>query len=336
MLEQILRFVRTRVVTPVLLAVAVALLAACSGDADDAVALGTLERDRIELTAEAHEPVVAVAVAEGDRVAAGQVLVKLEPGAIARQLASARANASAARNRLAELTRGPRLETILEARARLEGAEAALDSEAREYQRLGELVSRRLVSQSALDRQLATRDRAAAARKEAQAQLTLLLKGTRIEELDQARDALGQAQGVVDQLELSEQRLTVRAPRAGIVEALPFELGERPPAGAPVAIMLADGETYARVYVPAALRRTVQAGNRAEIRIDGSEQPMAGRVRYVASEAAFTPYYALTQEDRGRLSYLAEVTLTDPAAAQLPAGIPVEVFFPQDAQAAQR
>ncbi len=318
-----------------MLALSTSLLAACSGGDEEAVALGTLERDRIELTAEAHEPIVAVEVTEGDRVTAGQVLVKLEAGAIAKQLASARASASAARNRLAELTRGPRLETILEARARLEGAEAALDSESREYQRLRELVSKRLISQSALDRQLAARDRAAATRKEAQAQLTLLLKGTRIEELDQGRDALGQALGVVEQLELSEARLTVRAPRNGIVEALPFELGERPPAGAPIAIMLADGETYARVYLPAALRRTVQAGNRAQIRIDGAE-PLAGRVRYVASEAAFTPYYALTQEDRGRLSYLAEITLTDPSAAKLPAGIPVEVRFPADAQTAQR
>lgn len=312
------------------------LLAGCSGGDEDSVALGTLERDRIELTAEAHEPIVAVEVGEGQRVATDQVLVRLDGASLAKQLTSARANASAARNRLTELTRGPRLETILEARARLEGAQAALDSENREYQRLSELVTRRLISQSALDRQLAARDRAAATRKEAQAQLALLLKGTRIEELDQARDALEQAQAVLEQLEISERRLTVRAPRPGVIEALPFELGERPPAGASVAIMLADGETYARVYLPGVLRSRVQAGSGAEIRVDGSEQPLAGRVRYVAAEAAFTPYYALTQEDRGRLSYLAEVTITDAAAAQLPAGIPVEVTFPRAAQTAQR
>ena len=34
------------------------------------------------------------------------------------------------------------------------------------------------------------------------------------------------------------------------------------------------------------------------------------------------------QRDRSRLSYLAEVVLTDPAAAVLPTGIPVEVDFP--------
>jgi HlyD family secretion protein len=325
----------SRLLTPVVL-LPVVLLGACGGGEDDGLALGTLERDRIELTAEAHEPIVAMAVTEGQRVATGAVLVRLDDASVAKQLASARANVSAARNRLTELTRGPRSEQILEARARLEGAEAALASEGREYQRLSELLERRLISQSALDRQLAARDRAAAAQKETRAQLTLLLKGTRIEELDQARDALEQAQAVLEQLEITEHRLTVRAPRPGVIEALPFELGERPPAGAPVAIMLADGETYARVYLPATLRARVQAGSSAEIRVDGTAEALAGRVRYVATEAAFTPYYALTQEDRGRLSYLAEVTLTDASAARLPAGVPVEVTFPRAAQTAQR
>ena len=51
-------------------------------------------------------------------------------------------------------------------------------------------------------------------------------------------------------------------------------------------------------------------------------------MRYVSAEASFTPYYALTQKDRSRLSYLAEVTLDDARAARLPAGVPVQVHMP--------
>jgi HlyD family secretion protein len=312
------------------------LATGCSGGSDVPVALGTLERDRVELTAEAHEPIVAIEVREGDKVVAGRVLLKLDSSSLAARMQSARANVSEARHRLTELIRGPRSEEILEARARLEGAVSTLETEAREYERLRDLVARGVVSRSELDRQLAARNAADAARKEARAQLTLLLKGTRIEELDQAREALAQAQAALDQLQISESRLTVRAPRAGVIEALPYELGERPPAGAPVVIMLADGETYARVYIPAEVRSRVMAGTRAEVRIDGTDQPFTGRLRYVAGEAAFTPYYALTQEDRGRLSYLAEVVLTEARATQLPVGIPVEVTFQSTAEAAQR
>jgi HlyD family secretion protein len=48
-------------------------------------------------------------------------------------------------------------------------------------------------------------------------------------------------------------------------------------------------------------------------------------VRYVAADAAFTPYFALTQRDRSRLAFLAEVEVTGPEAGSLPAGVPVEV-----------
>ncbi|GAG92015.1 unnamed protein product, partial [marine sediment metagenome] len=40
----------------------------------------------------------------------------------------------------------------------------------------------------------------------------------------------------------------------------------------------------------------------------------------------FTPYFALTEHDRSRLSYLAEVDVPD--ASSLPSGVPLEVDFP--------
>ena len=49
----------------------------------------------------------------------------------------------------------------------------------------------------------------------------------------------------------------------------------------------------------------------------------------VSSEAAFTPYYALNERDRGRLSFLAEIVLTEPEAASLPTGMPVETRLPE-------
>ena len=66
------------------------------------------------------------------------------------------------------------------------------------------------------------------------------------------------------------------------------------------------------------------------MRIDGTRPRLEGRVRYVSSEAAFTPYYALNARDRSRLAYLAEVVLTEPDAANLPTGMPVEVTLADD------
>ena len=57
-------------------------------------------------------------------------------------------------------------------------------------------------------------------------------------------------------------------------------------------------------------------------------QAFAARVRTVSQEPTFTPYFALTERDRSRLSYVAEITLTGPEASGLPAGVPVRVTFP--------
>ena len=69
-----------------------------------------------------------------------------------------------------------------------------------------------------------------------------------------------------------------------------------------------------------------EPGTSALIYVDGLEAPVKGRVRWVSSEAAFTPYYALTERDRGRLSYVAKVDVAE-SRERLPDGVPVEVEF---------
>ncbi len=67
-------------------------------------------------------------------------------------------------------------------------------------------------------------------------------------------------------------------------------------------------------------------GASATIYVDGINDPIPGRIRWVASEAAFTPYYALTERDRGHLTYLAKIDLAE-QRDRLPDGIPVEVVL---------
>ena len=182
--------------------------------------------------------------------------------------------------------------------------------------------------QNDLDRQRAARDGALAERDAAREELLALERGTRSEVLDQAQAALAAATAQLAELEISRGRLDLAAPRDGIVDALPYKLGDRPPRGAPVVVMLTDGAPYARVFVPEPVRAGVQPGTEATVRIDGTGRDWKGRVRYVSTDAAFTPYYALNERDRSRLSFLAEVELVEQEAAALPAGMPVEVEIP--------
>lgn len=301
------------------------LVTACGNGGDRQEVHGILERDRLELVAESHEPIIDIAVHEGDRVAAGTVLLHQEPGAMRPRLDQARAALEEAERHLADLVAGPRQREIAEARAALAGAVSNFETENREYARVAALVERKLLSASDLDQARARRDSAVATRDQAQARLGLLLEGSRLEQVRQAEAAVAGARAALAELETSAARYAVHAPRDGWIEALPYEVGERPPVGAPVAVMLAAGPPYARVHVPETLRASYAAGRSVTVRVDGIDAPFAGTVRYISAEAAFTPYFALTQDDRTRLSYLAEITLDDERAASIPVGMPVQV-----------
>jgi HlyD family secretion protein len=286
---------------------------------------GTLERDRLELVAESNERIVELHVREGDAVATGDLLLRQEAGTMQARLDQARAALVEAERRLADAVAGPRQREIDQARAALGGAESSLATEQKEYERVDVLVERKLLSASNRDQARARRDAALAARDEARAGLRLLEEGTRPEQVRQSRAAVDRVRASLAELETSAARYEVRAPRDGRIEALPYKLGERPPPGAPVVVMLADGVPYARIYVPEPLRARVAAGQPVSVTMDGVDGALRGVVRYVSAEAAYTPYYALTQKDRTRLSFLAEVALDDPKAASLPVGLPVEV-----------
>jgi len=301
--------------------------AACRRDPAAIPAVGTLERDRIELVAESDEPIVAVSVREGDVLTAGQVLMKLDERRLAAQVARASASRDQLAARLAELERGPRAERIRQARASLAGAESALANANLEYDRSKALEQHAFESAARRDTLRSQRDEALARRDQAHAALEEMERGTASEELDQARAALAAQEGALADIQVRLERLTVRAPRPGRVDALPFKLGERPPLGAVVAVMLAADPPYARVYVPEAVRARIEPGSHARVRIAGRDGELDGTVRKLSHDAAFTPYFALTQHDRGRLVYLAEVEVAGPAADALPTGVPVEVRF---------
>jgi HlyD family secretion protein len=300
------------------------LLAACARH-DESTLPGTLERDRVELVADANEAIVSIPFAEGAAVKAGDVIVVQDRALSAADLDAARAQLAEAQARVDELKNGPRSTTIRAAAARRDAARAQRDDAVRERDRLLGLVARSLVSKSEADRQVATAQSAEAAMREAEADLRELQEGTRSEQLAQARQAADSARANLQGLETTSARLEVRSPIAGTIDSLPFHTGEKPARGATVAVLLASTAPFARVHVPEPVRAKVKIGTPATMRIDGIERTFKGQVRFIASEAEFTPYYSLTAADRSRLSFLAEVVFDDTGDASLPSGVPVDV-----------
>jgi len=304
----------------------VVLLAACDSRQQN-IALGTLERDRIAHTATTNEVIVALPVAQGSSVEKGTLLVQLDDTIQKAEVSKAEAAVAQAAANLDKLRHGAREEDVAAARAEVANAKASLVESEANYARAISLTGSEALSEAARDRTLATRDSNLAKLQSAQEALRKLLKGTREEELRKAEASLEESMAILESEKKKLADLTILATRDGILDNLPWNLGERVTTGSPLAIVLAGKAPFARIYVPEPYRVKVKVGDQLVVHVDGLENPLKGTLRWIATDPAFTPYYALNQEERSRLMFLAEVQLPD-SEAHLPNGVPAQVELP--------
>ena len=291
------------------------------------IALGTLERDRIAHTATANEVIINIPFAKGTRVSKGDILVQLDTRQQSAVTSKAAAFVAAAQANLEKLHNGARVEEVATASAELTGVKAALKESQAAYFRANNLVNKGLASQATLDQTLAIKDANAAAVHAAEEKLLLLTNGTRYEDLLMGKANLEVMKATLASEHKKLEDLTIVATRDGILDNLPWNLGERVTLGSPLAIVLSGDAPYARIYIPETHRVKISVGDDLIIHVDGLDQSISGKVRWLSIEPAFTPYYALNQAERARLMYLAEVQLPDNYST-LPNGIPVEVELP--------
>ena len=301
-------------------------LSACSDDKTAIRVVGQLESDRIELTAEFAEPIVEWVVREGESVEKGQIILRQNDSRILARMAEAEASLEQHRARLDELIRGPREEQIIAARSNVVGAIHDLEFREIEYERALKVHELQLASPKSLDSAKATVDSAKATLEFHEAQLKEMLTGTTIEELRQSESRVKQAEAMLSSLNIDLDRHEIIAPVDGVVDVILFEVGERPNIGAPTVVMLAGTQPYVRAYIPETVRALLRTGDPAIIYIDGIEEVFTGRIRWISTEAAFTPYFALTQKDRGRLTFFSKIDILS-EDKRLADGVPVEVEF---------
>lgn len=286
-----------------LAAVALLVLGGCGDDGPDAY--GNFEAEEVAVSAELSGPLLSFGVREGQRLAAGELVGRLDTVALALQHDELAARREVASLRVEEATAGiavveAQLATAREDRARVERlweAEAATDQ-----QRLQARGAVRV-----LEEQLAAaRTRVRSARQEVAA----LAVG-----LDQVRDRL--------------ERSRVVNPRAGTVLATYAEAGEFVQAGRPL-YTLADLDTLTlRAWVSGAQLADVRLGQEVAVRIDAGPdrlRTLPGRVSWIASEAEFTPTPIQTREERVSQVYGVKVRVPNPDGL-LKVGMPGELVF---------
>jgi len=247
------------------------------------------------LAAAIEAEVVEVAAREGQRVAEGALLVRLDDAELVLQLAEREADLAVVQAQIhSEHNRhaGDREALVVERRL--------LQLAGREVARIDDLVRRNMGSATQRDQALAELERqnlAVVTREQAvndhQARLAML------------QSRLAKASAARDRAALDLQRTRIRAPFAGSAVAVPVAVGDRVSRGTPVLSLVAASSLEVRAQVPnrhlAAVRAALDRGAApaAQARVDGIPVVLELALLAAKAEAASGGVEALFDVLRG-------------------------------------
>ncbi|MBW3552714.1 MAG: HlyD family efflux transporter periplasmic adaptor subunit [Gemmatimonadetes bacterium] len=321
---------RRKVVAAVVVAVVAGVVAfvALRQDADPEMleASGTVEATEADLGFQLPGRIAAISAREGDAVARGEELARLDAAELEARVAAARAQADAARAMLAELEAGARGEEVAQGRAGVRAAEQRLADADRDLARARALFEGGAVSREALDKAETARALAGEALEQAREQLRAVETGPRPERVAAQRAAVASAEAVVGQAEAALANAVIRSPLDGLVTIRHREPGETVQPGQPVITVMDPRDRWVRIYIPEDRIGAVATGQAASIRSDTyPDRVYEGRVVHVAREAEFTPRNVQTQEERVKLVYAVRVAISGDPEMVLKPGIPADV-----------
>ncbi len=291
---------------------------------------GIIEITEVDVAFEVPGTIAERYVDEGALTDRGEPIARLDNREYQLQVERATAAKAASEARYRLVLKGPRGQEIDQALAALEGAEADVDTQRKEYERIEALFAKRVVSRSELDKIGLALAAARATRDQARAQLDILKEGSRAEEVEEARARLREAEKGLALAELNLARCQLFAPIAGRVLSKNREAGETVPAGASIVTLGDLTRPWLNLYIGERDLGRVSLGMPAQVTVDSfPDRPFPGRVTFISEKAEFTPKNIQTQDERVKLVYRVKIELENREQI-LKAGMPADAVIPLD------
>lgn len=289
---------------------------------------GNVDIRQVSLAFNAAERITELTVKEGDTVAAGQVLGRLDVRTPRLRAAQAEAQIGVAEQALARLKAGTRPEEIAQARAAAAAATAEAEFAAQQLGRLQaarEETAGRGIAQQDLDAAAAKRKVTLAQQESAKRALDLAIAGPRREDIRQAEAQLAAARAEKALLERQIEESELKAPIASVVRARLLEPGDLASPQRPVFTLAITQPKWVRAFVPEPRLSQIRPGMAASVSTDSDPaHPLPGRIGFIASVAEFTPKTVQTEELRTSLVYEVRIEVDDPVDT-LRLGMPATV-----------
>jgi HlyD family secretion protein len=341
---------------------------------------GVVEIQEIRLGSKIGGRVKSVEVLEGAIAAKDQALVRFDVPELEaqRQQAEARLQAAqfeldkaiagarpeereashkaleAARERYKRVKAGPRIEEIQQARSDLKSAEADLELAVERFDRAEKLHNKRAMAPEDYEAARSNRDRLRAVVNRTRAYLDQLLKGSRDEDIAEAKAQMEQAQanydlimagtrtedkgaaearraeasGRLQELDANLKESVVSAPERVVIEVMAVRKGDVVTPNQPIVRVLRTEDLWVRVYVPETKLGLIKLNQDVTVTIDSHpDRVFQGKVIQIASESEFTPRNVQSVDERRFQVFGVKVRVPNPEGV-FKSGMAAEVTVP--------
>jgi len=225
--------------------------------------------------------VLRVAVGNGDRVRAGQLLVQIETKEIQDQVNQAQAAVNGARERLILTRKGARPQEHSQVENIVEEARQAYETAQSSLKRMQGLLDGGVVSQQQFDGVKLQYDMAKTQYENAKEQLSIVRDGARDEEKKMAEEGLKQAEAALSFAKEQIKNASITSPLAGVVSSRMIDPGTLTGPGTPYPLMtiVDDSSFKMNADISEVELHKVRLGQAVDITVDAiPEKHFAGVV----------------------------------------------------------
>ncbi|MGQ9618222.1 MAG: HlyD family secretion protein [Candidatus Aminicenantia bacterium] len=288
---------------------------------------GTVEGKEIEISPKVPGQIKNLLVDEGDRVKAGDIVVKIDCSDFEIQKSQCEAMVESASSFLKLLEKGSRNEDIRLAEESMRQAQINYNSAERDFQRAKKLFEVKGITLKQFEDAKARYDFALAQLRQSEENLKKLKKGVREEEIDSARAKLKEAIAGLEMVEKKIRDCEIISPVDGFVSLKIREEGEFVGSGTPILKITSIDIVYLYVYISEKDLGLIKIDDKVDVKIDSfPDKKFSGKIVYISPEAEFTPRQIQTVEERTKLVYKIKIEIENKEGI-FKVGMPADAYI---------
>jgi HlyD family secretion protein len=254
--------------------------------------VGVVRTTEVRVAPEVSGQLATIALHQGDRVRAGDVLAELSAIELTAAVGQARAALDAANANRDNVYAGVRAEQVASLAAEIAKAKSRLDYAQQQLARTSALARTDTATQQALDQAQNSEASAKADVAEAQANYDAAVAGPTKEERAIADAEVQAAAAALAVLERRLDKTHLRAPADGVVSLIVAEVGENISAGEPILVIQETGKQWLSFNVREDLLRGITVGTSADIGLADGRLPAPARVTEMTPLGPFATWQA--------------------------------------------